>query len=169
MASMVEVRVNRKVKPGRHRILDVFPGLDRSRAFRSLFNDGLREEVLRDCKIHVIPEDAYMYIDDEAGNVVAGLEYLKQGDERVLYLDILHELTHIRQWHDGKELWDRRFSYVDRPTEIQAYEVAVKEARRLGMRDREIADYLRVEWTSRAEHERLCRRLGVENPESRAH
>jgi len=166
---MVEVRVNRRLKAGKHAILDVFPALERSAAFRSIFHDGLRREVLRDCRIHIVPEDGYMYIDDAAGNVVAGLDYLRSGDERVLYLDILHELTHIRQWHEGKELWDRRYAYVDRPTELEAYAVAVKEARRLRMSDREIADYLRVEWTSRAEHERLCEHLGVRSPESRAH
>ncbi len=166
---MGEVEVNRKVKAGLYPLLDVFPGLDSTGAFRELFSDGLRAQVLRDCKIDVVPEDAYMYIDDEAGNVCAGLSYLRTGDERVLYLDILHELTHIRQWHAGKELWDRRYSYVDRPTEIEAYEVAVQEARRLEMSDGEISDYLRVEWTSREDHERLCKRLGVRLPESRAY
>lgn len=161
--------MNRKVRVGKHPILHVFPGLDRTVAFRSIFDDGMREKILRDCKIHVVPEDMYMYIDADAGNVVAGLEYIRVGDERILYLDILHELTHIRQWHEGKELWDRRYSYVDRPTELEAYQVAVTEARRLGMRDREIADYLRVEWTSKVEHERLCRHLGVHSLESRAH
>lgn len=163
------VRVNRKVKAGKHDVLDVFPGLDQSRAFQAIFPDGLRAEVLRDCKIDVVPEDMYMYIDDKAGNVVAGLGYIREGEERILYLDVLHELTHIRQWHKGRELWDRRYSYVDRPTEIEAYRVAVDEARRLGMTDREIADYLRVEWTSREEHERLCRRLRVRQTDSRAH
>ncbi len=166
---MAEPRVNRKVKAGKYPLLEVFPGLDESEAFRTLFSDGLRKEVLRDCKVDVVPEDAYMYIDPSAGNVCAGLAYLRNGESKILYLDILHELTHIRQWHEGKELWDRRFSYVDRPTEIEAYETAVNEARRLGMTDREIADYLRVEWTSREDHERLCRRLGVHSPESRAH
>ncbi len=166
---MADVRVNRKVKAGKHALLDVFPGLDRTQAFQSLFADGMREKVLRDCKVDVVPEDTYMYIDDGPGNVVAGLTYLKKGEEQILYLDILHELTHIRQWHAGRELWDRRYSYVDRPTEIEAYEVAVREARRLGMTDREIADYLRVEWTSREEHDRLCQRLKVKSPESRAH
>lgn len=166
---MFRVRVNRKVPPGKHAILHVFPSLDESAAFRSLFEDGVREEVLRTCRIDVVPEDTYMYIDADAGNVVAGLEYLREGDARILYLDILHELTHVRQWRDGRELWDRRYAYVDRPTEVEAYEVAVREARRLGMSERDIADYLRVEWTSRAEHERLCRRLGVNSPESRAH
>lgn len=166
---MTEVRINRRVKPGRHSLLQVFPGLDRSEAFRSVFPDGLREEVLRTCQVEVVPEDMYMYIDDGAGHVVAGLGYLQKGDAKTLYLDILHELTHIRQWHEGKELWDRRYAYVDRPTEIEAYEVAVREARRLGMTDREIAEYLRVEWVSHEEHERLCRRLGVKSPESRAY
>ena len=167
-ARMPVVQPNRKVKPGKHAILDVFPGLDKSAAFRAIFPDGLREEVLRDCRIHVVPEDMYMYIDDEAGHVVAGLGYLREGDAKIVYLDVLHELTHIRQWHAGKELWDRHYTYVDRPTEIEAYQVAVNEARRLGMTDREIADYLRVEWTSGEEHERLCKHVGVRNPESRA-
>lgn len=165
---MAVVPVNRKVKAGKHALLDVFPGLDRSAAFRSIFPDGLREEVVRACKIEVVPEDMYMYIDDKAGNVVAGLGYLREGEEKILYLDVLHELTHIRQWHDGKELWDRRYNYVDRPTEVEAYQVAVDEARRLKMSDREIAEYLRVEWTSREEHERLCKHVGVRSPESRA-
>jgi hypothetical protein len=167
-ANMAVVRVNRKVKAGKHAILDVFPGLDRSAAFRAIFPDGLREEVLRDCRIDIVPEDMYMYIDDEAGNVVAGLGYLKEGEETIVYLDVLHELTHIRQWHEGKALWDRRYNYVDRPTELEAYRVAVDEARRLDMTDREIAEYLRVEWTSREEHERLCKHLDVHSPESRA-
>ncbi len=166
---MAVIQVNRNVKAGQYPVLEVFPGLGRSTSFRALFHDGLREEVLRDCKVDVVPEDAYMYIDAEAGNVCAGLEYLRTGDAVTLWLDILHELTHIRQWHEGKELWDRRYAYVDRPTEIEAYEVAVLEARRLGMTDGEIADYLRVEWTSREDHERLCKRLGVRMPESRAY
>ncbi len=58
----VSVSVNRKVKPGKHAILDVFPGLDRSAAFRGIFPDGLREEVLRDCRIDVVPEDMYMHV-----------------------------------------------------------------------------------------------------------
>ncbi len=169
VSGMADIRINRTVKAGKYPLLHVFPGLDRTRASRALFADGLRSAVLRDCKIDVVPEDTYMYIDAGAGNVCAGLSYLRNGDARILYLDILHELTHIRQWHQGRELWDRRYSYVDRPTEVEAYEVAVDEARRLGMTDGEIADYLRVEWTSHEDHERLCNRLGVRIPESRAY
>src|SRR2546426_12470799 len=50
----------------------------------------------------------YMYIDDSDGHIVAGLEYLKTGEPWVLYLDVIHELTHIRQWRAGEHLWGRR-------------------------------------------------------------
>ena len=163
------ISVNRRLGTGPKRLTTVFPGLEADPNFRAIFNDGLRAKVLAETKVNLVPEDSYAYIDDEKGWVNLGLSYLKTGEERILYLDILHELTHIRQWHEGKELWDRRYNYVDRPTEVEAHQVAVDVARNLGMNDREIADYLRVEWTSREEHERLCRRLGVRLTDSRAH
>ncbi len=163
------MKINRRLGPGPKALTAVFPGLDRDPHFLGLFSDGLREEVLANTKVNLVTEDAYAYIDDERGWVNLGLSYLKTGEEKTLYLDILHELTHIRQWHAGKELWDRRYSYVDRPTEIEAYETAVRVGRDLGMSDGEIADYLRVEWTSHEDHLRLCKRLGVRVPESRAY
>ena len=63
----------------------------------------------------------YLRVDDETGNIVVSGEYLRTGDERYLYLDVVHELVHVRQFIEGKELFDRRYSYVDRPTEIEAY------------------------------------------------
>ena len=167
---MKAVAVDRKVKAGKWRIPVVFPGLDLDPNFRAIFaNDGLRDRVLRETLVNAIPEDLYMYVDAEAGHIVAGLDYLRTGEEVSVYLDILHELVHIRQWNDGRELFDRRYAYVDRPTEVEAYGYVVGVARRLGMSDGEIADYLRVEWTSRKDHERLCRRLGVRLRDSRAH
>ena len=163
------MKLNRRLGSGPKMLTTVFPGLDRDPFFLELFTDGLRAEVLAKTKVNLVPEDAYAYIDDERGWVNLGLGYLKTGEEKTLYLDILHELTHIRQWHEGKELWDRRYSYVDRPTEIEAYETAVRVARRIGMSDGEIADYLRVEWTSREDHVRLCKRLGVRVPDSHAY
>lgn len=163
------MKVNRRLRAGPKPLTTVFPGLDRDPHFLTLFSDGLREQVLEKTLVNLVPEDAYAYIDDERGWVNLGLGYLKTGEERTIYLDILHELTHIRQWHEGKELWDRRYSYVDRPTEIEAYETAVRVARDLGMTDGEISDYLRVEWTSREDHVRLCNRLGVRVPESHAY
>lgn len=163
-------RVNRRVKAGTHDLVRVFPGLDVDPAFLELFpRKGVREKVLKTCKIQAVAEDMYMYIDDGRGHIVAGLDYLRGGETHILYLDVLHELVHIRQWMDGRALWDRRYAYVDRPTEIEAYDFVIDVARRLGIGDRELSDYLRVEWVSRKEHERLCSRLGVRVVESHAY
>jgi hypothetical protein len=46
---------------------------------------------------------------------------------------------------DGKELFNRRFKYVENPTEIEAYCIAVEEARRLGLSEERICSYLQTE------------------------
>jgi hypothetical protein len=46
-------------------------------------------------------------------------------------------------------------------TEIEAYAIAVEEAKRLGITDDEIFDYLHVEWISDDEHIILASRAGV--------
>ncbi len=89
-------------------------------------------------------------------------EYLKTGQERHLYLDVIHELTHVRQFREGKELYDRRFPYFERPTEIEAYRVAVEEARRMGMDKEEIIDYLRVEWVTEEEFMRFVSMMRID-------
>ena len=69
---------------------------------------------------------------------------------------------HVKQQRQGLDLYDSSYVYVDRPTEIEAYEIAVEEARRLGMKDNEIFDYLHVDWISHEEHKRLASRDGVQ-------
>ena len=110
--------------------------------------------------VDVLPRPGYLRVDDETGNIVVSSEYLRTGDERYLYLDVIHELVHIRQFMEGKELFDRRYSYVDRPTEIEAYSASVREARRIGMRKEEILDYLKVEWVTEEEFQRLLLAVG---------
>ena len=50
---------------------------------------------------------------------------------------------------------------MDRETEIEAYQVTVREARRIGLNDEAIANYLRVSWITPGEHKRLMERLNV--------
>ena len=106
-------------------------------------------------------EDWYMYINDEDGSLVVGLDYLKTGDSKHLYLDAIHELVHVKQFLQGKNLFDHSYSYVDRPTEIEAYRCCVEEGRKIGMPESEIAEYLYVEWITRQDHARLLKTLGV--------
>ena len=76
-------------------------------------------------------------------------------------LDIIHELVHVRQQREGLDLYDRSKAYVDRETEIEAYEYTINEARRIGLSEEEILDYLTVEWITLEEYRRLADRLGV--------
>jgi hypothetical protein len=61
----------------------------------------------------------------------------------------------------GRELFDPRYDYVERPTEIEAYRYAVKEARRLGLSEERICLYLKTEWMSEYDFKRLVKSVNV--------
>jgi hypothetical protein len=65
---------------------------------------------------------------------------------------------------DGKELFDPQYDYVDRPTEVEAYLYTVQEARRLGLSDKRILEYLKTEWMSNEDLVKLARHVNVECP-----
>ena len=111
--------------------------------------------------VEVAEGRGYMRINDVRGSIVINAKYLKEGKELDVYLDVIHELVHIRQHHEGRELWDKNYKYTDRPTEIEAYKVAVKEARRLGFTEEQLAEYLKVEWIPEDEFRSFLRNVGV--------
>jgi len=74
---------------------------------------------------------------------------------------VVHELCHVNQFRHKKPLFYPKLSYVDAPSEIEAYRFTVKEGQRIGMTTRELLEYLKVEWISPAEHRRLARRMGL--------
>lgn len=93
--------------------------------------------------------------------IVVGESHLRESPELTLYLDIFHELCHIRQRHAGRDLWPEGLSYVERPTEVEAYRFVVEEAHRYGVPDAILRDYLRVEWIDDEEHRALLDAVGV--------
>lgn len=97
----------------------------------------------------------YCFVDVETPRIVLSEWYYAQGNEQDLYLDLLHELTHLRQLEEGWDLWDQRFPYVERPTEVEGFAVAVEEGRRLGMTPEEIIRHLSNPWSSAADVELL--------------
>ena len=119
------------------------------------------DKILEETYVSLVPERGYMYVNDEDGSLVVGADYLRTASVNYLYLDVIHELVHIKQYLQGKNLFDENYSYVDRPTEIEAYKCSVEEARRIGMDEDTLAEYIYVEWISRKEHARLLKTLGV--------
>jgi hypothetical protein len=152
--------INRSAENGSVSFVDVFQGFEGVDAVKSIFLDQT-EEILADLMVDILPRAGYLRVDDETGNIVVSSDYLRNGDEKHLYLDVIHELVHIKQFMEGKELFDRRYSYVDRPTEVEAYRASVNEARRIGMKEHEIVEYLRVEWVTEEEFQRLLAAVGV--------
>jgi hypothetical protein len=142
---------------------DCFKNFDKVEAVRGIFGEKTTE-VLRNLKVDLTWFSGYMYVDSSNGHLVVSARYLNSGDKVDIYLDLIHELCHVRQLMEGKELFDSRYSYVERPTEIEAYRYAVQEARRLGLSDARICEYLKTEWMSDRDLKFLAKAVNVTCP-----
>jgi hypothetical protein len=139
---------------------DYFRGFENVEAVRKLFGERT-EEVLRNLLVQFMWAGGYMGVNALNGHLMVNSKYLSKGDRIDVYLDIIHELVHVKQLMEGKELFDSRYSYTERPTEVEAYDYAVQEARRLGLKDERICQYLKTEWMSDAAFKRLAKTLSV--------
>ncbi len=156
------VRIDRRLQPGQYRLEEVFADLRTYAILQGIFADGDEIDwVMAHIKVLVVNRPKEMFVDNDDGSITIGLQHLRLASDEILYLDIIHELCHVKQHLQGRDLYDRKKAYVDRETEIEAYEVTVREARRIGLNDNAIANYLRVSWITPEEHRRLADRLEV--------
>ena len=139
---------------------DYFKGFENVEAVRGIFGEET-EKILSQLKVEFTWIGGYMFVDGTEGRLVINLQYLSSGDKVDIYLDLIHELFHIRQLREGRELFDARYDYVERPTEVEAYRYTVKEARRLGLSDERILEYLKTEWMSMEDLKRLAKAVDV--------
>lgn len=153
------------VDSGTHRFKDVFIGFEGVASVKKTFG-GKSAQALESLTVEIYPREGYMGVSDHDGHIVASQQYLNDGEEWCIYLDVVHELVHVRQFREGKELFDRRFDYVDRPTEIEAYQICTGEARRIGLTEEEIFSYLEVPWISKEELLRLAKACNVKLSET---
>lgn len=160
MNPQLKVTIRRDTKIITYPFTDYFKEFDKVEAVQQLFGEQT-EEVLNGIRVTFYGRVGYMAVSSDNGNIRISAHYMKNGDLRDIYLDIIHELVHIKQFMDGKELFDENFTYVERPTEIEAYRYAVKEAKRLGMDDKEILEYLKTEWMSDEDLKQLARMINI--------
>jgi hypothetical protein len=139
---------------------EYFKDFDTVEAVRGIFGEKTTE-ILSHLKVELSWLGGYMYVDGADGHLVISKGYLNTGNKTDIYLDLIHELCHVKQFMDGRELFDGRYSYVDRPTEIEAYRYTVQEARRLGLAEERICHYLRTEWMSENDFKRLAKAVNV--------
>lgn len=156
-----DVTLPKGVPPDLHPFTEYFQGFEKVGVIRELF--GARtEEVLSSLKVEFFSARwGYMSTSDQDAHLLISTYHLDHSDFRTVYLDVVHELCHVKQFFDGRTLYDDRFSYVDSPVEVEAYKTTVQEAKRLGMSDAEIAEYLRVEWNSDEDQKKLLVNLGL--------
>lgn len=174
-----EFAIDRKASLGRHPLLEVFPGLDAlETAHRQLPSAAARTRLHRATRVEIVDGDVWMYVaphevpkwakarwtpvaSHDEDCIVIGESHLRESPELILFLDIFHELCHVLQRQAGRELFPEGLSYVERTTEIDAYQFVVDEARRYGYDDAVLRDYLKVEWIDEKEFQQLLRTLGV--------
>jgi hypothetical protein len=163
-AKLPDVRIPKIIRLRYERFLDHFKGFEDVEAVRAIFGPKTRA-VLRSLKVEFFSSKwGYMGVSDEDGHLVVSTHYLRTGNRRDIYLDVVHELVHVRQFREGKELFPEGFNYPEAPTEIEAYRACIAEGRRLGMTDRELFQYLKVEWMDDADLRKLARNVGVKAP-----
>jgi hypothetical protein len=154
------VEILRTAEVVTHPFTDYFKGFERIEAVQHIFGEAT-ETVLRGLRVEFRSGRGYMGVSGEDGHLSIRVNYLRNGDETDIYLDIIHELVHVKQYLDGKKLREANFTYVDRPTEIEAYRHAVNEAKRLGMDDRRILEYLRTDRMNDEDLNRLAKAVNI--------
>jgi hypothetical protein len=179
-------RIARELPLGRHSVLAAFPGLDRLSPGKKIDrNARVRKHLFDRTCIELVDEDMWMYVapweipaiargrwrpvvTPGTDCIVVGVKHFRESPPLTVYLDIYHELCHVLQRRNGANLFEPGESYVRRWTEVEAYRFVVEEARRLGVSDEYLCEYLRVEWITKAEHRELLKTLGVSLPSARA-
>jgi hypothetical protein len=155
------VRIERNAPSKLYPFLRYFRGFDGVPTVRKLFGPQTAR-ALRSLKVEFFSARfGYMGTSDVDGHLLISSHHLKDSEFRTVYLDIVHELCHVKQFRSGKALFYPKLSYVDAPSEIEAYRLTIEEGRRIGMTNRQLVDYLKVEWITPAEHRRLARRCGL--------
>ena len=160
MTIALTVNIRRDAKVVTFPFTDYFQGFEHVDAVQRLFGVQTKD-VLQQLRIEFRSGRGYMGVSSEDGHIRINAQYLNTGRFIDLYLDIIHELVHVKQFLDGRELRDPHYAYVDRPTEVEAFQYSVAEARRLGLTDSQILEYLRTEYMTDEQIHRLASAVNV--------
>lgn len=141
---------------GKYKLNEIFEGLNESSTLRKLYGKDV-DKILDTVKIEINRHPWIIWVN--LGEININIDYLRKADLKTLYLDIVHELVHIKQYREGRNLFDERFTYVTNPTEIEAYKLTAEEAVKIGFTKKEIIDYLKVDWITDEDHAKLVKKV----------
>lgn len=163
LRALTALRINKllRTRGTVHPFSEYFKGFESVKAVRNILGEET-EEILKNLKVEFTWAGGYMWVNGINGHLMISSKYLNTGDKTDIYLDIVHELVHVKQFMEGKELFDTDYGYSERPTEVDAYRYAVDEARNIGLSDKRICEYLRTEWMSDYDFKKLAKTLNVD-------
>ena len=154
--------IRRSAGVGEYRLTDVFVGLESSSSLLGVFGSKTEmSKILGHLKLRIEENDSGLWLDRDTGTICVGQRQVSSAKPSFLYLDVIHVLVHVRQFLEGRELYDQAYEYVERPTELEAYRYTVAEARRMGMNEDEILRYLRMDAADDSELGKLIEKIGV--------
>ena len=151
------VTIDRRGRTRLYPFTRYFKGFERNPTLVALWGPDTARALRRQKVEFFSARWGYMGTSDVDGHILISVNHLRNSDFRTVYLDLVHELCHVRQFQLGKPLFYPKLSYVDAPSEIDAYRRTVLEGRRIGMTEKELFDYLHTEWITPVEHRRLAR------------
>jgi hypothetical protein len=150
------VKIIRKFPPPTLQpFMDYFQGFEKVQAVRNVFREET-SKVLANLRIGFISlRYMYMGINDDDGNLGVGTYHLAHAPLKTLYLDIVHELFHVKQFMEDKKYFHEEHMkylkngfdpslYYQNAIEIPAYQHTVREAERIGLEYDEIVEYLKI-------------------------
>jgi len=154
--------VNRSLGCGLHHYRLLLPRFEESPTVRRIETPDIPiGPLLDEARVKIKKGEGYLYVDVKIPAIILIEDYYHKANALDLYIDLAHELTHVRQMLEGKNIWDHSLDYVDRPTEIEGYAVAVEEGIRLGMTEEQVIQHLSNPWLSDEEVIRLRRNIDM--------
>jgi hypothetical protein len=158
MVAIMKVEITRKTTQPIAGFKNHFKNFEKVEAVKRVFGDKTHD-ALSNLEIEFTESTIYMRVDHN-GRLLINPQYFKNANFTDLYLDVIHELVHVNQVLTGQE-FQNELPYVERPTEIEAYQVAVDEARALGLDEKRILDYLDSDLINAEELRQLAITIGV--------
>jgi hypothetical protein len=94
-----------KISFSSHPFMDYFIGFEKNQIVKHIFGKNIKK-VLRNLRVEFTWLGGYMWVNGSNGHLIINSHYLRNGNRIYIYLDLIHELVHIRQFLEGKELFD---------------------------------------------------------------
>ena len=142
-AAEVPVNIDRRASVPVFPFTDYFIGFEKLPASKALFGEKT-EDVLADLKVAFSPSTfGFISFNEEDGNLEVGMRYLEEGDERLIYMDIILCLNLLKRFSGRENAPDTDpQSFGENQAVVESYKVAVAEARRVGISDSKILRHL---------------------------